>query len=528
MHCSCVRQTDLPHTTALARGRVLPSRSDRRASIAIPCAIWSRSGRRPRRSSFRDERRAALVSAPAARRTATSPALERLAQPGTVAVVDGPAGGPVFGPCVHRLQSAARRSAGGVADRQRHARGAGVLAGHRGSRFRGSEPRLGLRRGAPARASSKCAAPAERAAGGRSRAGSRRRCENCARALARHALRRRSGRPGGGNLPRRQHHGRGVRRLLRSLLARSTSCRWTPCCRTSASWPRPRCAPPWRPRRSSPPASGAQPRTGGRRLPRAGARGGADLVRFPAGERQAPGAAAERRASTRRTAAASPRGDLLERARPSFRPTRCCGRWCRIPCCRPWPTSAARRRSAYLAQSEVLYRAILGRMPVAVPRAGFTILDERSDKLMERYGLSLPDFFHGEDAAARAHGREAWCRRRCPRPCARPRTAVEQRPRTPARGLGGLRPDAGAGRSTAARARSATNCPRSQARAGREAMRRDEPRRARRGVALRPDLSRAPPAGAPLLHPAVSGQAWIGPGRTVSTRPSNWTARIIA
>jgi bacillithiol biosynthesis cysteine-adding enzyme BshC len=54
---------------------------------------------------------------------------------------------------------------------------------------------------------------------------------------------------------------------------------------------------------------------------------------------------------------------------------------------------------AYLAQSEVLYRVLLGRMPVAVPRTGFTVLDERSHKLMERYGLGLPDFFHGEEVA---------------------------------------------------------------------------------------------------------------------------------
>jgi len=53
---------------------------------------------------------------------------------------------------------------------------------------------------------------------------------------------------------------------------------------------------------------------------------------------------------------------------------------------------------AYLAQSEVLYDRLLGRMPVAVPRTGFTILDARSDKLLERYGLSLADFFHGEAA----------------------------------------------------------------------------------------------------------------------------------
>jgi bacillithiol biosynthesis cysteine-adding enzyme BshC len=54
--------------------------------------------------------------------------------------------------------------------------------------------------------------------------------------------------------------------------------------------------------------------------------------------------------------------------------------------------------TAYLAQSEAIYRTILGRMPVAVPRAGFTILDQRSARRMERYGLSLPDFFQGEEA----------------------------------------------------------------------------------------------------------------------------------
>jgi bacillithiol biosynthesis cysteine-adding enzyme BshC len=56
--------------------------------------------------------------------------------------------------------------------------------------------------------------------------------------------------------------------------------------------------------------------------------------------------------------------------------------------------------TAYLAQSETIYRAILGRMPVAVPRAGFTILDKRSQKLLDRYGLALPDFFHGAEPLA--------------------------------------------------------------------------------------------------------------------------------
>ena len=52
---------------------------------------------------------------------------------------------------------------------------------------------------------------------------------------------------------------------------------------------------------------------------------------------------------------------------------------------------------AYMAQSQVLYRELLGRMPVMVSRGGFTLLDARTVKLMDRYGLSLPVFFHGED-----------------------------------------------------------------------------------------------------------------------------------
>jgi bacillithiol biosynthesis cysteine-adding enzyme BshC len=52
--------------------------------------------------------------------------------------------------------------------------------------------------------------------------------------------------------------------------------------------------------------------------------------------------------------------------------------------------------TAYLAQSEAIYGALLGRMPVATPRTGFTVLDSHSAKLMDRYGLTLADFFQGE------------------------------------------------------------------------------------------------------------------------------------
>jgi bacillithiol synthase len=48
---------------------------------------------------------------------------------------------------------------------------------------------------------------------------------------------------------------------------------------------------------------------------------------------------------------------------------------------------------AYLAQSGVLYERLLGRQPVAFPRAGFTLVDERSHKKMERYGLTPANLF---------------------------------------------------------------------------------------------------------------------------------------
>jgi bacillithiol biosynthesis cysteine-adding enzyme BshC len=45
---------------------------------------------------------------------------------------------------------------------------------------------------------------------------------------------------------------------------------------------------------------------------------------------------------------------------------------------------------AYLAQSAVLYDLLHGRMPVVMPRAGFTLLDARAAKLLQRYELDVP------------------------------------------------------------------------------------------------------------------------------------------
>ncbi len=48
---------------------------------------------------------------------------------------------------------------------------------------------------------------------------------------------------------------------------------------------------------------------------------------------------------------------------------------------------------AYLAQSEVLYDRLLGRMPVMISRAGFTLLEPRAIKLLTRYKLTVSQTF---------------------------------------------------------------------------------------------------------------------------------------
>jgi uncharacterized protein YllA (UPF0747 family) len=48
---------------------------------------------------------------------------------------------------------------------------------------------------------------------------------------------------------------------------------------------------------------------------------------------------------------------------------------------------------AYMAQAQVLYKNLLGRMPVVFPRNSFTLLDARATKLLKRYGLHVPDLF---------------------------------------------------------------------------------------------------------------------------------------
>jgi bacillithiol synthase len=61
---------------------------------------------------------------------------------------------------------------------------------------------------------------------------------------------------------------------------------------------------------------------------------------------------------------------------------------------------------AYMAQAQVLYEALLDRMPVIFPRNSFTLLDSKATKLLDRYGLRVPDLFsHQEKVASRIASR---------------------------------------------------------------------------------------------------------------------------
>jgi bacillithiol biosynthesis cysteine-adding enzyme BshC len=57
--------------------------------------------------------------------------------------------------------------------------------------------------------------------------------------------------------------------------------------------------------------------------------------------------------------------------------------------------SAGSAEISYLAQSEVVYRHILGRMPVLLPRADFTVLDAKADKLLQKYQLCIENIWAG-------------------------------------------------------------------------------------------------------------------------------------
>ncbi len=56
---------------------------------------------------------------------------------------------------------------------------------------------------------------------------------------------------------------------------------------------------------------------------------------------------------------------------------------------------------AYYAQAEVIYKKLLGRMPVILPRSAFTILDAKAEKLLRRYGLKIEDVWSGSQELRR-------------------------------------------------------------------------------------------------------------------------------
>ncbi|HEV2351925.1 MAG TPA: bacillithiol biosynthesis cysteine-adding enzyme BshC [Terriglobia bacterium] len=70
---------------------------------------------------------------------------------------------------------------------------------------------------------------------------------------------------------------------------------------------------------------------------------------------------------------------------------------------------------AYLAQSQVIYNELGRPQPIIFPRAGFTLVDARSKRLMEKYRVSLEDVWRGEEHLLRtiaANGfAEGWATR---------------------------------------------------------------------------------------------------------------------
>jgi bacillithiol biosynthesis cysteine-adding enzyme BshC len=56
---------------------------------------------------------------------------------------------------------------------------------------------------------------------------------------------------------------------------------------------------------------------------------------------------------------------------------------------------------SYFAQSEIIYRELLGRMPVMLPRSGFTLVDVKATKLLRQYKLTVEEVWRGSEALRR-------------------------------------------------------------------------------------------------------------------------------
>ena len=166
---------------------------------------------------------------------------------------------------------------------------------------------------------------------------------------------------------------------------------------------------------------------------------------------------------------------------------------------------------AYLAQSQVIYRALLGRMPVAVSRQSATIIAGRASRLMDRYDLALPDFFRGNDAV-----REKIARKLVPPEI---ESALGQARLESAevldcveRALDGFEPTL-ADAFKKSRRKVEYQFAKTERRAAREALRRDQRASADAEYLLRARVPGKASSGAALFHRAVPGAPRLGPDR---------------
>lgn len=56
---------------------------------------------------------------------------------------------------------------------------------------------------------------------------------------------------------------------------------------------------------------------------------------------------------------------------------------------------------AYMAQAQVVYRRLLGRMPAILPRTSFTLIEPGVDRTLKKYGLNIRDVFAGRQQLRR-------------------------------------------------------------------------------------------------------------------------------
>src|ERR1017187_2521035 len=97
MHCTCFRQSDLPNTTRLFKD-VLYHPDKTAPFYRYPLRNLEAFQAAARQIEFSGERRGELIDALRVQNPA-SPALQRLAEPGTAAVVTGQQVGLFSGPC---------------------------------------------------------------------------------------------------------------------------------------------------------------------------------------------------------------------------------------------------------------------------------------------------------------------------------------------------------------------------------------------------------------------------------------------